>query len=193
MAPLKKKEKKAIPLEFLEGVPLEHSSPGRGHVSHLPPLVMTEAAYVGALWTLWVKLRGVLGEIGDGEGLAVLTLFNLCWQFQFPAEKDISHSCLNNPNHNVLSIKLVTVTLLRVWWLAFWRHRPLPSLLLFTIPIKTPICPQNGSDSWKEFYGFALWQPRFETFGHIVTDTFLRQENVKNSIELALGCRWNCK
>lgn len=48
MAPLKN----AIPLEFAEGASLECSSPGRGRLSHLPPLVMTEAAYVGALWTL---------------------------------------------------------------------------------------------------------------------------------------------
>lgn len=58
-----------------------------------------------------VKLRGALGETGEGEGVAALTPFNLCWQFQFPAKKEISHSCLKNPNHTVLFIKLVTVSL----------------------------------------------------------------------------------
>lgn len=57
-----------------------------------------------------MKLRGALGETGDGEGVAALTPVNLCWQFQFPAEKDISHSCLKNPNHTVFFIKLVKVT-----------------------------------------------------------------------------------
>lgn len=41
-----------------------------------------------------VKVRGAFRERGDGDGVAALTPFNLCWQFQFPAEKDISHSCL---------------------------------------------------------------------------------------------------
>lgn len=60
-----------------------------------------------------MKLRGALGETGDGVRVAALTPFNLCWQFQFPAEREISHSCLKNPNHTVLFIKLVTVTLQR--------------------------------------------------------------------------------
>lgn len=56
-----------------------------------------------------VKVRGAFGERGDGNGVTALTPFNLCWQFQFPAEKDISHSCLKNPNHSVLLINLLAV------------------------------------------------------------------------------------
>lgn len=58
-----------------------------------------------------VKVRGAFGERGDGNGVTALTPFNLCWQFQFPAEKDISHSCLKNPNHTVLLINLLAATL----------------------------------------------------------------------------------
>lgn len=91
-----------------------------------------------------VKVRGALGERGDGDKVVVLTPFNLCWQFQFPAEKDISHSCLKNPNHTVLLINPLAVTLALCSGsdsstrLGFWCQQPLSVLLLFTVIIKTP-------------------------------------------------------
>lgn len=52
---------------------------------------------------LRVKPRGAFRETGDGEGVAALTPFNLRWQFQFPAEKDISHSRLKKPQITLFS------------------------------------------------------------------------------------------
>lgn len=48
---LPKNPKKGIASEFSKG----RFSSGRGQVPRfgMPPLVMTEAAYVGTLWTLW--------------------------------------------------------------------------------------------------------------------------------------------
>lgn len=92
-----------------------------------------------------VKVRGALGERGDGDWVAALTPFNLCWQFQFPAEKDISHLCLKNPNHTVLLINLSVVTLVLCsrsdssTRLGSSCQQLLLYLLLFTVIIKTPL------------------------------------------------------
>lgn len=116
---------------------------GGGRLSFASPSrVTTEAAYGGALWTLWVKLRGALGETGDGEGVAAVTPFNLCWQFQFPAEKDISHSCLKkNVNLAVLFIKLVPVTTVGPM-AGSPCQQPHPDLFIFTVVIKTNLDTQ---------------------------------------------------
>lgn len=139
------KEKNAIVSEFSEGRLYALLPPVgvRSRVLECHPWWWRRSLCQSSLDT--VKVRGALGERGDGDGVATRTPFNLRWQFQFPAEKDISHLCLKNPNHTVLLINLSVVTLALCsrsdssTRLGSWCQQLLRYLLLFIVIIKTPL------------------------------------------------------